>query len=162
MASRIARTSEYMTVTVVLLLAFSCLVSACSSAPPETTGSIASSRAAAPANPPPPVIHAAASTPVGRPVAAVAPRETCTCGAQARYDRAPTGSIPRSTAAVYIEPRPVRRTAFLVHTIEPNDTLYSISRRYRTHVADILAVNRLDRQAKLHSGELLVVPQTIH
>jgi hypothetical protein len=173
MASKIARSTEYATITVAALLGLSCLVSACSSSPPETTGSIGGARQAR-YNTPPPVIHTASAVPASQPIAyaprtsyaprrvsharrPVARRPTCTCNRPHRFDGDVTASIPRAQPASY-GARP--RVNFVVHTIGRNDTLYSISRLYRTRVADIAAVNRLNPNTPLHSGELLVVPTT--
>jgi LysM domain len=171
MASKIARTSEYATITVAALLGLSCLVSACSSSQPETTGSIAGPQQVR-YNTPPPVIHTASTVPASQPAprtyyapraVAYAPRRTavrrptCSCNTPRRSNGDVTASIPRAQPASYGAPA---RVDFVVHTIGRNETLYSISRLYRTRVADIAAVNRLDTNAPLHSGELLVVPTT--
>ena len=174
MASKIARSTEYATITVAALLGLSCLVSACSSSPSETTGSIGGARQVR-YNTPPPVIHTASTVPANQPVtyapptyyaprrvsharrrAAVRP-PTCSCNRPQRFNGDVTASIPRAQPASYGVPP---RVDFVVHTIGRNDTLYSISRLYRTRVADIAAVNRLNPNATLHSGELLVVPTT--
>jgi hypothetical protein len=171
MVSKIARTSEYMTVTVVVLLGLACLVSACSSTPPETTGSIARAQAE-PAYVPPPVVQPASSVPAYQPAyqpaynpayrpayrtATYTRRQpVCTCNTPRRYDRDITASIPRSTPVA--STRPQGNITFVAHVIGPRESMSSISRLYRTRTADIAAVNRITPNATLHSGEILVVP----
>lgn len=164
--------------TTMVLLALSCLVGACSSSPrQETTGSISRPVQYSSAAPLPPVIQAPATVPVAQPVAYapvasyapppivrgryVPPRnvQAYTCAPPRQYDV--TASIPR-THPFAPPPRQPVQTRFLVHTIGQNETLYSIARMYRTRVADIASVNRMSENARLHSGELLVVPSTVH
>jgi len=81
----------------------------------------------------------------------------CTCPPARRggYDRRDiTASIPQTQAAY----RANDRVNFIVHPIAPRDTLYSISRHYRTSMDDIAAVNRIRSDSRLQVGELLVVP----
>lgn len=72
-----------------------------------------------------------------------------------------TASIPRAQPAAPARMQPVKMQ-FLVHTIAPHETLYSISRMYRTRVSDLATVNRMNENAQLHYGELLVVPTAVH
>lgn len=171
MASAIARTSEYMTASVAVLLGLSCLVSACSSSPPptETTGSISKTQTSSFSGTTlPPIIHAPQTTAAARPATYAyaqrrqvsyvrrqpVRRQVCRCDSPPNYvDREATGSIPQSQPAAY--PAAQR---FVVHTIEPNETLYSISRRYHTNVNDVAAVNRMSPESRLRFGELLVIP----
>jgi membrane-bound lytic murein transglycosylase D len=172
--------------TTAVLLAVSCLVGACSSSPrEETTGSLSQPQAqVGSATPLPPVIDAPSTVaanqpaqpyaqPYAQPVAyaprpavyaprpvAYAPRaKTCTCPALRRYDV--TASIPRTRPAA---PAPIRpaKMQFIVHTIGPHETLYSISRLYRTRVSDLATVNRMAENSQLRYGELLVVPTAAH
>ncbi|HZL31314.1 MAG TPA: LysM domain-containing protein [Pseudolabrys sp.] len=177
MALAIGRTNGQAMATVALLLSLPCLVGACSSSPrEETTGSISRPAQYGSAAPLPPVIQAPATVPVAQPVTyvpvpAYAPRQVaqgsyvspqnvqaCTCAAPRRYEV--TASIPRTRPPA--PPRQPAQTRFLVHTIGQSETLYSIARMYRTRVADIASVNRMSENARLRSGELLVVPTTVH
>jgi LysM repeat protein len=47
---------------------------------------------------------------------------------------------------------------FVAHVIAPRETLASISRLYHTRTADIAAVNRINPDARINTGEILVVP----
>lgn len=78
---------------------------------------------------------------------------TCACDRTARLRNDDyTGSIsPPPTV------RP--KTNLIVHRIQPNESLYSISRAYHTPVDDIAFVNRIDPDSRLRYGELLVIPQ---
>lgn len=168
-----------------VVLGVACLLGACSSSPrEETTGSISRPQTqVGSATPMPPIINApstvattqygqAVAPPAAQPVVytqrpvpaprpmAYAPRvKQCSCPAPQRYDV--TASIPRAQPAA---PRPVQpaKMQFLVHTIGANETLYSISRMYRTRVSDIATVNRMPENAQLRYGELLVVPTAVH
>jgi LysM repeat protein len=88
-------------------------------------------------------------------------RQVCNCNAPVRYNRNPppryngdvTASIPQPQPTSYTHPM-----RFVVHTIEPNETLYSISRRYHSNVNDVAAVNRMNADSRLRFGELLVIP----
>ena len=51
---------------------------------------------------------------------------------------------------------------FVGHTTAPHETLYSISRMYRTRVSDLATVNRMAENSQLRYGELLVVPTVAH
>jgi hypothetical protein len=170
MASKIARTSEYVTVTVVLLLGLACLVSACSSTPQETTGSVSNARAA-PAYAPAPVVQPVESVPVYQQASRPADRPAyrpvyrtatytrrqpvCACNTARRNNRDITASIPNYAPGA--PPRQANIT-FIAHLIGPRETMGSISRLYRTRTADIAAVNRISSNATLHSGEIIVVP----
>ena len=162
--------------TAVILLGVSCLIGACSSAPrEEPTASISQpSSQVGSATPLPPIIHAPATVVSTQPApqpdfgpVAYAPRQlsyaprakACTCPAPQRYDV--TASIPRGRPAPP-PPRQPPKMQFLVHTIEPQETLYSISRRYRTTVSDLATVNRMAENSRLRQGELLVVPTALH
>lgn len=46
---------------------------------------------------------------------------------------------------------------FIIHQIDPGETLYSIGRRYRVNVDDILSANGLKNSA-IRSGQILSVP----
>lgn len=166
MMSSIARKSEYVTATAAILLGLSVLVGACSSTPQqETTGSIARQPTqVGSAAPLPPVIRAPATRSARqtasyapRPVAYATPAQVCTCPAPQRYDV--TASIPRARPAAPATRQP-QKTRFVVHTIAPRETLYSISRKYHTKVSDIATVNRMAANSQLRYGELLVVPTT--
>lgn len=164
MASTIARTSEYLTASLAILLLLSVLVSACSSSPPppDTTGSISRSQVSESRGAQlPPVLHAPSTVPTSR-AASYSPvakprRQVCSCEANARYDRRDiTASIPPSRPT-YPAAAPGGRS-YIVHTIAPHETLYSISRLYHSNVDAIAAVNRVSTNTKLKYGELLVVP----
>jgi hypothetical protein len=160
--------------SVALLLGLTSLVGACSSnnnRQPETTGSVgqaqAQPRQAYNSNLPP-VIHApqtTSATPASYappPVYRTSYRNTaaCNCPPRRRYDRRDydrrdiTASIPQTQSAYGANDR----VNFIVHPIAPRDTLYSISRHYRTSMDDIAAVNRIRTDSQLQVGELLVVP----
>jgi membrane-bound lytic murein transglycosylase D len=151
--------------TVVVLLGLSCLVGACSSArQQETTGSISRQPAqVGSATPLPPIIYAPATVPATQAVA-YAPRHAAymppsqlrTCAAPRRYD------VTASTSHMRPAPAPATKTQFLVHTIAPHETLYSISRLYHTNVNDLAAVNRMAADSRLRDGELLVVPTSVY
>jgi len=113
----------------------------------------------------PPIIHAPATVPAAQPVAYaprqaayVPPPQACACSPPRRYDV--TASIPRAQPPAPA-PRPIARTQFVVHTIAPRETLFSISRKYHTRVSDIATVNRMNENARLRQGELLVVPTVV-
>jgi LysM repeat protein len=53
--------------------------------------------------------------------------------------------------------RPVAN-GLVVHVVAPNDTLWSIARRYRLSVADIARINGIDRGAMVKPGDILVIP----
>ncbi len=180
MTPSIARKSQ--TPTVAVLFGICCLVGACSSSPrEETTGSISRPQAqVGSATPLPPIIGAPSTVaanqpaqPYAQPVAyaprpavyaprpvAYAPRaRACTCSGPQRYDV--TASIPRARPAPPPPYQP-QKMQFVVHTIAPHETLYSISRMYRTKVSDLATVNRMAENSQLRYGELLVVPTTAH
>ena len=180
MTPSMARSNSSTTVTVAVLLGVACLVGACSSSPrEETTGSISRPQAQiGSATPLPPIISApptvAAGQPVAQPVAYAQPRppiyaprplayvpraKACTCSAPQRYDV--TASIPRAQPAAPAPMQPAKMQ-FVVHTIAPHETLYSISRMYRTKVSDLATVNRMAENSQLRYGELLVVPTVAH
>jgi hypothetical protein len=165
----IARKSEYVVASIALLLGLTSLVGACSSnnnRHPETTGSVgqaqAQPRQAYNSNLPP-VIHAPQTTSATHtsyappPVYRTSYRNTaaCNCPPPRRYDqRDITASIPQTQPPYGANDR----VNFIVHPIAPRDTLYSISRHYRTSMDDIAAVNRIRTDSRLQVGELLVVP----
>ena len=174
MVPPITSNSKTVAARMAVLLGIACLLGACSSSPrEETTGSISPPQAqVGSATPLPPVINApatvAANQPVAQPYAqpvayaprpvAYAPRaKACTCSGPQRYDV--TASIPRARPAAP-PPRQPNKMQFLVHTIAPHETLYSISRRYHTRVSDLATVNRMAENSQLRYGELLVVPTT--
>lgn len=163
----IARKSEYVVASVAVLLGLTSLVGACSSnnRQPETTGSVAQPRQAYTSTLPP-AISAPQTTAATQanyappPVYRTSYRNTqaCTCPPRRydrRYDRRDiTASIPQTQPAYGNNDR----VNFIVHPIAPRDTLYSISRHYRTSMDDIAAVNRIRTDSQLTVGELLVVP----
>lgn len=170
MASTIARTSEYLTASVAMVLVLSCLVSACSSSPPppETTGSISRTQVSEPRGAQlPPTIQPPAIVPAARAASyapppklrrQVASRQAASCEPRTRYDRRDvTASIP-PTRSAYAAATPVGNRRYVVHTIAPHETLYSISRRYHSDIGAIAAVNRVSTNTKLQYGELLVIP----
>jgi LysM repeat protein len=61
------------------------------------------------------------------------------------------------TGSIAPAARPVA-TGLVVHVVAPNDTLWSIARRYRLSVADIARINGIDRNAVVKSGDILVIP----
>ena len=175
----IARRSEYVVASIALLLGLTSLVGACSNNTPrqETTGSIGTARAQQSYNATlPPVIGAPQTTAptqpvyVRQPAYAPSPAHTqsasyrpryrpasgCSCPSQpAAYDRRDiTASIPQNQPGYGAN----QQANFIVHPIAPRDTLYSISRHYRTSMNDIAAVNRIRTDSRLQVGELLVVP----
>lgn len=165
MASTIARTSEYLTASVAIVLVLACLVSACSSSPPppDTTGSISRTQVSESRGAPlPPAIQAPATVPVARTASYTPPqrsrRQIASCEPKARYDRRDvTASIP-PTRSAYPVATPTGNRRYVVHTIAPHETLYSISRRYHSDIGAIAAVNRVSANTKLQYGELLVIP----
>jgi LysM repeat protein len=165
MASSIARRCEYAAATVAIVLGASCLLGACSSSLREdTTGSVSRPQTqVGSATPLPPVIHAPATTsavqytvPQAQTVA-YTPQTCVSPATRRRYDV--TASIPRARAKAQ---QRHGTTEFVVHTIAPHETLYSISRMYGTRVSDLATVNRMAENSRLRYGELLVVPTTTH
>ncbi|MFO7752989.1 MAG: LysM peptidoglycan-binding domain-containing protein [Desulfobacteraceae bacterium] len=45
----------------------------------------------------------------------------------------------------------------MFHTVEKGDTLYSISRKYKTSVEQLLKINNLDKDSDIHPGDNLVI-----
>ena len=124
-----------------------------------------------------------AARPVNVASAKAAPRKTCSC----RFEKPPynrditasipdtrrltrttsgggyggevTGSIPTSRTRPAPVPTAKGNMKLFVHTIARNETLYSISRRYRSSVNDIAYVNRINPSGNLQVGELLIIPK---
>lgn len=73
-----------------------------------------------------------------------------------------TGSIPRSSrfADRWRFNRYPTTNGVFTHVIAPNETLYSIARRYHTSVRELARLNRLYTHSTIRFGDTLIVPRT--
>jgi LysM repeat protein len=64
----------------------------------------------------------------------------------------PTGapSPPRTT--------PTAASAFIEYTVEKGDVLYTIAKRHRVTIQDILAINEIPRPDSLNVGDVIHIP----
>jgi hypothetical protein len=73
-----------------------------------------------------------------------------------------TGSIPKSSAPMgrWNSMRNVAARGAFTHVIAPNETLYSIARRYNTSVGEIARINGIDPNTTIRFGHTLIIPRT--
>ena len=65
--------------------------------------------------------------------------------------------VPEKAEKTVIQERKTDKKSFIIHIVEPDETLYSISRRYKVEVADLVAINPASA-VKLSIGTELKVP----
>jgi membrane-bound lytic murein transglycosylase D len=85
------------------------------------------------------------------------PTETVLAGQRLSFG----GPAPVALAGRAARPRPAERTVpnLSTHTVEPGDTLFNISRRFKVSVQELRRLNHLpDDDAKLKLGQKLVLP----
>jgi LysM repeat protein/ABC-type branched-subunit amino acid transport system substrate-binding protein len=68
--------------------------------------------------------------------------------------------IPKLTAKKAQQPK-LNPGEFLVHVVEPGQTLYSISKLYQVSVEDIVSLNDSSILTSLHAGSSIKIPQNL-
>lgn len=66
----------------------------------------------------------------------------------------------QTTHTISVPELPRNPTGFLIHTVKPKETLWSIGKRYGVSYASIMQANHLTDAKKLPSGSQLVIPRT--
>ena len=69
----------------------------------------------------------------------------------------PVKKVVKKPAPVKKAPAKGTTKAAVLHTVKKGDTLYSISRRYKTSVKNLKALNKLAAKAEIFPGDKLVV-----